>query len=105
MKSKTNQLTLIYIITASSWLSFFTIVPKVFSYSGLPVLYFLKDLFVFFTGITFRYIYPLTIKERVILKNSRKIMTKSRVKWKYDIVAKATSDTIWDWKIQEDDLF
>jgi hypothetical protein len=21
---------------------------------------------------------------------------------KYDIVAKATSDTIWDWKIQED---
>jgi hypothetical protein len=26
------------------------------------------------------------------------------VKWKYDIVAKATSDTIWDWKIQEDNL-
>jgi hypothetical protein len=24
---------------------------------------------------------------------------------RYDIVAKATSDTIWDWKIQEDDLF
>jgi hypothetical protein len=23
---------------------------------------------------------------------------------KKDIVAKATSDTIWDWKIQEDDL-
>jgi hypothetical protein len=23
---------------------------------------------------------------------------------RYDIVAKATSDTIWDWKIQEDDL-
>jgi hypothetical protein len=23
---------------------------------------------------------------------------------KDDIVAKATSDTIWDWKIQEDDL-
>jgi hypothetical protein len=24
---------------------------------------------------------------------------------RYDIVAKATSDTIWDWKIQEDDLY
>jgi hypothetical protein len=23
---------------------------------------------------------------------------------KYDIVAKATSDTIWDWKIQEDQM-
>lgn len=23
---------------------------------------------------------------------------------RYDIVAKATSDTIWDWKIQEDDF-
>ena len=23
---------------------------------------------------------------------------------RYDIVSKATSDTIWDWKIQEDDL-
>jgi PAS domain-containing protein len=24
---------------------------------------------------------------------------------KYDIVTKATSDTIWDWKIQEDKIF
>jgi hypothetical protein len=31
-------------------------------------------------------------------------MTKKESNERYDIVAKATSDTIWDWKIQEDDL-
>jgi hypothetical protein len=58
----------------------------------------------FFTGITFRYIYPLTITETSHFENSRKQWRNQGVKWKYDIVAKATSDTIWDWKIQEDDL-
>jgi hypothetical protein len=49
MKSKTNQLTLIYIITALLGYRFSQTVPKVFSsYSGLPVLYFLKDLILSF---------------------------------------------------------
>jgi hypothetical protein len=71
MKSK-NQLTLIYIITAVFLAIVFQTVPKVFSYSGLPVLISQRPYLSFFTGITFRYIYPLTITETSHFENSRK---------------------------------
>lgn len=38
----------------------------------------------------------------VILENRQAFEENERVQERYDIVAKATSDTIWDWNIQED---
>jgi PAS domain S-box-containing protein len=68
---------------------------------------FVKDLlFITFTGITYKLILSkndnrnLAIFEK--LKNINDEIKESNEK--YDIVAKATSDTIWDWKIQEDSL-
>tara|TARA_R110000868_G_scaffold186236_1_gene428500 strand:- start:1555 stop:3213 length:1659 start_codon:yes stop_codon:yes gene_type:complete len=68
---------------------------------------FSKDLvLVFVTGITFRYILSANDnRNKVIFEKLKK--TNDEIKEsneKYDIVAKATSDTIWDWKIQEDNL-
>jgi hypothetical protein len=81
MKSKTNQLTLIYIITAV--LSFFTTVPKVFFIADYPFYNFERPFFVSFTGITFRYILSANDnRNRVILKTQEKIMTKSRSQMK-----------------------
>ncbi len=40
----------------------------------------------------------------VLLENRSAFEDTERAKERYDIVAKATSDTIWDWNIQEDDF-
>ncbi len=40
----------------------------------------------------------------VLIENRDAVEETERAKERYDIVAKATSDTIWDWKIQEDDF-
>jgi PAS domain S-box-containing protein len=68
---------------------------------------FVKDLlFITFTGIAYKLILSKNdnrnseIFEK--LKNTNDEIKESNEK--YDIVAKATSDTIWDWKIQEDSL-
>ncbi|TDE43897.1 PAS domain S-box protein [Flavobacterium rhamnosiphilum] len=106
MKSKTNQVIIIYILTAM----FVAIVShrllqQYISDSNHPFYTFAKDiLFIFLTGIIFKLILSkndtrnITIFEK--LKNTNDEIKESNEK--YDIVAKATSDTIWDWKIQED---
>ena len=40
----------------------------------------------------------------VLIENRNSFEETERAKERYDIVAKATSDTIWDWKIQENDF-
>ena len=40
----------------------------------------------------------------ILLENRSAFIDTERAKERYDIVAKATSDTIWDWNIQEDDF-
>jgi PAS domain S-box-containing protein len=40
----------------------------------------------------------------VLIENHNAVAETESAKERYDIVAKATSDTIWDWKIQEDDF-
>lgn len=40
----------------------------------------------------------------VLIENRSALEETETAKERYDIVAKATSDTIWDWKIQEDDF-
>ncbi|RTY87772.1 PAS domain-containing sensor histidine kinase [Flavobacterium sp. RSP15] len=109
MKSKTNQVILIYILIAL----FIAIIShkQVLKYApdeNLPFYTFTKDLlFVFFTGIIFKLILSKndTRNTAIIekLKSSNDDIKESNEK--YDIVAKATSDTIWDWKIEGDNFY
>jgi PAS domain S-box-containing protein len=108
MKNKTNQITIIYILIAIFLaIVFHKILIKYSSSTNYHLFIFYKDiLLVFFTGMTFRYILSKNdTRNKAIfekLKNTNKEIKESNDK--YDIVAKATSDTIWDWKIQEDKL-
>ncbi|WP_238567965.1 PAS domain-containing protein [Flavobacterium sp. ASV13] len=70
-------------------------------------LFFLKDIFfILTTALFFKYIVSKNEKKNVTvfkkLKETNEEIKESNEK--YDIVAKATSDTIWDWKIQEDSI-
>ncbi len=108
MKNKTNQITITYILIS---LFVAIICHKFFQNSTYNTNYqnynFVKDLlFITFTGIAYKLILSKNdnrnseIFEK--LKNTNDEIKESNEK--YDIVAKATSDTIWDWKIQEDSL-
>lgn len=108
MKNKTNQITITYILISL----FVAIICHKFlqnlTYSTNYQNYnFVKDLlFITFTGIAYKLILSKNdnrnseIFEK--LKNTNEEIKESNEK--YDIVAKATSDTIWDWKIQKDSL-
>jgi len=107
MKNKANQITLIYILS--------TLFLAIVSYKlakHLPYLTnfafnFFKDLFfITITGLFFRYILSKNDeKNSEVNKNLRQTNDKLKESNdKYDIVAKATSDTIWDWKIPEDHI-
>jgi PAS domain S-box-containing protein len=57
-----------------------------------------------FSGILFKYVLSKNDNRNILIFEKLK-KTNDEIKEsneKYDIVAKATSDTIWDWKIQED---
>jgi len=105
MKNKTNTITAIYILAsifvAIIYRKVFTIVapsnPSAFS--------FVNDLlFILVSGVLLKYIlYKSDIRNSEIyrkLKNTNNEIKESNEK--YDIVSKATSDIIWDWKITED---
>lgn len=78
------------------------------SITNYPLYSFLKDVaLVLFTGIVYRFILSKNENQNKavlekLLKTNNEIKESNE---KYDIVAKATSDTIWDWKIQEDKLY
>jgi PAS domain S-box-containing protein len=107
MKNNTNQITLIYIL-ASIFLA--VIYREVFSLlnpSNHLSFSFINDiLFILVSGILLKYVlYKNDIKNSEIykkLKNTNNEIKESNER--YDIVSKATSDTIWDWKIQEDSM-
>ncbi|MDX6183353.1 PAS domain S-box protein [Flavobacterium sp. Fl-77] len=108
MKSKTTQITLIYII-----ISLFLAVAGhklLIKYASPEKFYFynfLKDIFfILATGLIFKYIL-IQNKKKSIAIFKKLNTTNEEIKEsneKYDIVAKATSDTIWDWKIQQDTI-
>jgi PAS domain-containing protein len=108
MKSKTNQLTILYIIIALFVaVAFHKFSFKNYSLADYQLYNLSKDLvIVFVTGFTFRYILSNNDnKNKATLEKLAK--TNEEIKEsneKYDILAKATSDTIWDWKIKEDKL-
>lgn len=68
---------------------------------------FIKDIgFVVFSGLLFKFILSKNDDRNISIFEKLK-KTNDKIKEsneKYDIVAKATSDTIWDWKIQEDQI-
>ncbi|AYN04889.1 MULTISPECIES: PAS domain-containing protein [unclassified Flavobacterium] len=108
MKNKTNQITLIYFVI-SLFLAIICHKYLLNNISNTQYYYFsfIKDLiFIILTGLLYRYILSkndarnITVFEK--LKKSNDEIKESNEK--YNIVAKATSDTIWDWKIQEDNI-
>lgn len=108
MKTKTNQITIIYLLIAVVLATFLYKVSSVYLASENYLLFnLIKDfILIFLTAVAIRFILTRnenknkTIFER--LENTNNEIKESNDK--YDIVAKATSDTIWDWKIQEDKL-
>ncbi|MEA9414991.1 PAS domain-containing protein [Flavobacterium sp. PL02] len=108
MKNKTNQITLIYFVI-SLFLAIICHKYLLNNISNTQYYYFsfIKDLvFIILTGLLYRFILSkndarnITVFEK--LKKSNDEIKESNEK--YNIVAKATSDTIWDWKIQEDNI-
>lgn len=112
MKNKTNQISIIYILI-SLFVAIIShkLLQKHTSTSNYTSDFyffnFIKDIvFIVLSGLLFRYILSKNDKKNIsIFKKLKK--TNDEIKEsneKYDIVAKATSDTIWDWKIQEDQI-
>lgn len=109
MKSKTNQVIITYILV-----SLFVVIishkalQQNHTYNENSTFYaFIQDiLFVLFTGIIFKFILSKNDQRNRItfekLKKTNKEIKESNEK--YNIVAKATSDTIWDWKIQDNSI-
>jgi PAS domain S-box-containing protein len=109
MKNKSTKITLLFVLFyASLAIASYLLLSKIFP-SQPDLLYygFMKDIgFIFLAGIIFKYV--LTKNDRrnnkifeSLQKSNDEIRESNE---RYDIVAKATSDTIWDWKIQEDDF-
>ncbi|WP_264534663.1 PAS domain-containing sensor histidine kinase [Flavobacterium sp. N1736] len=108
MKSKTLQITLIY-ITISLFVAIICDKLLTSFISSKQDFYFfiIKDfIFILITGLIFKYILSKNENRNKSIFEKFKT-TNEEIKEsneKYDIVAKATSDTIWDWKIQEDSI-
>ena len=111
MKNNSNKVTLLYvfilmfaaIIVHKLFANYFLEVTK-----ESPYLYsYIKDvLYIFFSGLVLKFIlYQNEIKNKTIFEKLQ--LTNIEIKEsneRYDIVAKATSDTIWDWKMEDDSL-
>lgn len=108
MKTKTKQIVLFYLFIATFLAVFFHKITSFYINQEHYLLFNLfKDLFlIILTAIGFRYILNNNeSKNKAVfekLENTNREINESNQK--YDVVAKATSDTIWDWKIQEDKL-
>lgn len=108
MKSKANQVITVYILIAMFVVIVsHKILQQFITNDGTRIYVILKDIFfVVFTGIIFKLI--LSKNDQRNSKIFKKLKdTNDEIKEsneKYDIVAKATSDTIWDWKMQENTL-
>lgn len=111
MKNNSNKITIIYVLI----LMFMAIIGHklfvfYFPYSTNETLFkysFTKDLiYIIFSGLILKFIlYQNEIKNKSVFKKLK--VTNIEIKEsneRYDIVAKATSDTIWDWKIEDDSI-
>ncbi|SHG95505.1 PAS domain S-box-containing protein [Flavobacterium fluvii] len=108
MKNKNNRITLIYILV-----SLFMVVichgllGKYFSLYTSPYYFLIENIIFIAVSATFlkSILHKKDIKNTVVynkLRNTNIEIKESNER--YDIVSKATSDIIWDWKIQEDEM-
>lgn len=110
MKSKSNIISFVFIITALFLAVIFHIgFKKNFfgTFNNFNSFHFLLDVFLIISaGISIRFVIARNDKRNInILKQLQSINTEIKdSNERYDIVAKATSDTIWDWKIQTDEF-
>lgn len=108
MKNKTSQITIIYIIVSILLaVIYYRIIPNYQSSDNYLLYSLFKDItFILFTGIIIKYIlHTNNIKNSTVFEKLKR--TNDEIKEsndRYDIVSKATSDTIWDWKIEEDKM-
>ena len=111
MKNNSNKITIIYVVI----LMFMAIIGhKLFVFyfpdSTNETLFkysFTKDLiYIIFSGLILKFIlYQNETRNKSVFKKLK--VTNIEIKEsneRYDIVAKATSDTIWDWKIEDDSI-
>ncbi len=108
MKSKSNIITFVFIIS-SLFLAILVhlILKGTFqdNFRGFITFHFIKDvLFIIMAGFLIRFVITKNDKKNIsILEQLQSINSEIKdSNERYDIVAKATSDTIWDWKIQDD---
>ena len=111
MKNNSNKITIIYVLI----LTFMAIIGhKLFvfyfpesSNETLFIYSFTKDLiYIIFSGLILKFIlYQNETRNKSVFKKLK--VSNIEIKEsneRYDIVAKATSDTIWDWKIEDDSI-
>lgn len=108
MKNRNNFITILFIVfsTLLAVISY-KILPNHLSIQKIASNCFVKDiLFIVFFSLLLRYIlFKNNIQNSIVyekLKNTNEELKKSNDK--YDIVSKATSDIIWDWRIKEDHM-
>ncbi len=107
MKNNSNKITLTYVLI----LMFVTLLGHQFfldyikNTSDFSLYFYIRDfLFILISGIILKYILyrneqnNKAVFEKLKVTNNEILESNER----YDIVAKATSDTIWDWKIEDD---
>lgn len=108
MKSKSLQIILTYIVVSLVLaVTFYKLLISSNFTTENNYIFLVKDIFfILATGILFTYILSKNEKKNSTffekLNETNEVIKESNEK--YDIVAKATSDTIWDWKIQEDSI-
>lgn len=110
MKSKSNIIAFVFIIASL----FLAIVMHLIlrgslknDFHSLITFHFIKDVgFIVAAGLLIRFVIARNDRRNIsILEQLQTINTEIKdSNERYDIVAKATSDTIWDWKIQEDEF-
>jgi len=107
MKKKSNKIALyfLFLFIPLAVGSYFLLTSYALSTSTLSLIYLAKDFL--FVGVAAAFLYYVLGKKEAsssafveTLKRTDDEIKESNER--YDIVAKATSDTIWDWKIQED---
>ncbi len=108
MKSKSNIISFVFII-ASLFLAIIMhmVLRGSFKndFQSLITFHFIKDVsFIIAAGLLLRFVIARNDRRNIsILEQLQSINSEIKESnERYDIVAKATSDTIWDWKIQED---
>lgn len=110
MKSKSNIISFVFIIASL----FLAIIMHLVlrgnfknDFQSLITYHFIKDVsFIIAAGLLIRFVIARNDKRNIsILEQLQTINSEIKESnERYDIVAKATSDTIWDWKIQSDEF-